>query len=514
MKKYDVAVIGAGFGGLSAALTLQSSNLSVILIDSLDKPGGRAYTEIKNGYKFDRGPSIITAPFLIDELFSLSGANRSDYCTFVPVDPYYQVIFDDNTSISHFNDYEKLIENIRQIAPNDIDGVFKFFQHAEKIFQKGFLELGEKNFSSILSMLGVAPQLLRLNAVRPVYSMVSQFVKHPKVRQFLSFHPLLIGGNPFDAAAVYSLINRLERAYGVFHPIGGMGVLADAFYKRFQEIGGTGCLSETVESIDQIDNNEFIITTNNNTVHARKVVVNGDMHNIVSKTLKNSAKPKKLAKILKKSKYSMSAFLMYFGTNKRWPMREQHTIVLGPRYESLLTDIFKRKVVVDDFSFYMHIPTRSDETLVHNNGEIIYVLVPVANLASETDWHDYKFKISEQIKDILDTRFLPGFKQSIIEESIFSPLDFRDTLNSHLGNAFGLEPTLLQTASFRPANKSSEVQNLYFVGANTQPGAGVPGVLLSSRITCRLILNEIDENNQMLTPLSVLPSANKFINQI
>jgi phytoene desaturase len=513
MKKYDIAVIGSGFGGLSSALTLQSMGLSVALIDALDKAGGRAYVEHKNGYYFDRGPSIITAPFLIDDIFSMSGANRSDYCSFVPVDPYYKVVFHDDSSISHFNSHENFLKEIERECPEDIAGVIKFFEHADKIFKKGFIELGDKNFSNIFSMLGVAPHLLKLNAVRPVYSMVSKFVKNEKVRQFLSFHPLLIGGNPFGSAAVYSLINRLERAYGVFHPIGGMGNLVQAFVKRFQEIGGELFLSSAVEKVEKNINQEFEIFCKDKSFLAKKLIVNGDMHHFVNDILQNKSQPKRLLKKLNRSKYSMSAFLMYFGTNKQWSHMPQHTIVLGPRYEDLLKDIFIKKVEFDDFSFYLHMPTRTDPSLAPAGGEVIYALVPVPNLSSGTDWEKYKLELSEKLKDTLEARFLPGLRNSIMEESIFTPVDFQTTLRSHLGNAFGLEPSLLQSAGFRPSNKSAEIDNLYFVGANTQPGAGLPGVLLSSRITCKLLLEDMNlEHNCKL--ISQTPSAFTYVNQL
>lgn len=491
MKKFDVTIIGSGFGGLSSALTLQSMGLSVALIEALDKPGGRAYVECKGGFRFDRGPSIITAPFLIDDVFSMSGVSRSDYCNFVPVDPYYKVVFHDNSSISHYNSYENLLKEVERESPEDIQGVLKFFEHADKIFQKGFIELGDKNFSNVFSMLGVAPHLLKLNAVRPVYSMVCKFVKSEKLRQFLSFHPLLIGGNPFASAAVYSLINRLERAYGVFHPIGGMGALVDAFIKRFKEIGGEVFLNSPIEKIEKNLNDQFELSSHDKFFLSDKLIINGDMNHFVNHILKNKAKPKKLLKKLNKSKYSMSAFLMYFGTNKQWPEMPQHTIALGPRYEELLKDIFTKKVEFDDFSFYLHMPTRSDSSLAPIGGEVIYALVPVPNLASGTNWEKYKIELSEKVKDVLESRFLPGLRDAIVEQSIFTPLDFQSTLQSHLGNAFGLEPSLMQSAGFRPSNKSSEIENLYFAGANTQPGAGLPGVLLSARITCRLLAQDM-----------------------
>ena len=513
MEKFDAVVVGAGFGGLSSALSLQSMGLSVALVEALDKVGGRAYVEQNQGFLFDRGPSIITAPFLIDDVFAMSGANREDYCKFIPVDPFYNVVFHDGSNISHFNSHEKFLNEIYRISPDDIEGVKSFFIHADKIFQKGFIELGDKNFSNPLSMLGVAPQLLKLHAIRPVYSMVSQFVKNEKIRQFLSFHPLLIGGNPFRATAVYSLINRLERAYGVYHPIGGMNALAKAFSKRFTEIGGKVFLSSPVENVSKNGFGLFEITTPNNNLIAKNLIVNADMHRFVKTILKDQAYPKKLSRKLNKAELSMSAFLMYFGTNKQWPNMSQHTIALGPRYKDLLDDIFIKKVEFEDFSVYIHIPTRSDSTLAPIGGEVIYALVPVPNLASNTNWEKYQFIIAERVKTFLAERFFADFKNSIVAESIFTPEDFNSKLRSHLGNAFGLEPWILQSAGFRPSNASPEIDGLYFVGANTQPGAGLPGVILSSRITCRLLAQKVGAH-KMPALLSNLPKSFSYINPI
>ncbi|KAB8033373.1 phytoene desaturase family protein [Fluviispira multicolorata] len=511
MSLFDVAIVGAGFGGLSSALTLQSMGMSVILIESLDKVGGRAYVEEHQGYRFDRGPSIITAPFLIDDIFQMSGAKREDYCQFISVDPYYNVVFHDGSHISHFNSKQKLLEEIVRVSPNDVEGVIAFFSHAEKVFQKGFIELGDKNFSNPMSMLGVAPHLLKLDAIRPVYSLVSRYVKSEKVRQFLSFHPLLIGGNPFRAAGVYSLINRLERAYGVYHPVGGMHALARAFQTRFRELGGEVLLSSPVESIKKNHNDHFELRTPFNIVRAKKVVANADMHRFVQTVLKGTAQPRRLARKLNRADYSMSAFLMYFGTNKQWTHLPQHTIALGPRYKELLEDIFTKKIIFDDFSIYLHIPTRSDPSLAPEGGEVIYALVPVANLASGTNWDVYKNEFANKVTDMLEEKFLPGLKSSIVVKSIFTPEDFSNTLQSHLGNAFGLEPWLLQSAGFRPSNKSKEIEGLYFVGASTQPGAGLPGVFLSSRITCRLLAQD-DGIKTMPSLLANIKSAFSYVN--
>jgi phytoene desaturase len=293
--------------------------------------------------------------------------------------------------------------------------------------------------------------------------------------------------------------------------VGGMGTLAEAFSKRFQEIGGEVFLTSPVKEIKKNIFDEFQIQCEDKSFHAKYCVVNGDMNYFVKNIFKETAKPKRLSSKLKRANYSMSAFLMYLGTNKTWPNMPQHTIALGPRYQDLLKDIFKKKVEFDDFSFYLHMPTRTDASLAPQGGEVIYVLVPVPNLASKTNWEDYKNKLSEKVLAVLDERFLPGLRNSIVTQSIFTPLDFNSTLQSHLGNAFGLEPSLLQSAGFRPSNKSNEIENLYFVGANTQPGAGLPGVLLSSRITCRLLAQDA-KATKIPSLLSQMPSALSFVN--
>lgn len=513
MNKYDVVVIGAGFGGLASALTLRSMGLTVGMIEALDKVGGKAYVDEVNGFKFDRGPSIITAPFLIDDIFQMSGVNREDYCQFVPVDPFYTVKFHDGSKISHFNAQERFLQEIANICADEVENVKEFFLYADKIFQKGFIELGDKNFANPFSMLGVAPQLLKLNAVRPVYSMVSKFVKNEKIRQFLSFHPLLIGGNPFRAAAVYSLINRLERAYGVFHPIGGMHALADAFKKRFTELGGNTFLSTPVEEVEKDAFGNFIISTPNGQFLAKNIIVNADMYRFVKTVLKHDAYPRKLSKKLNKLDLSMSAFLLYLGTNRTWSHMSLHTIALGSRYKELLDDIFIKKIEFEEFSAYIHVPTRTDATLAPSGGEVINALVPVPNLLSKTDWNSYKLIMAARVKNFLEEKFMPGLKNAIVAEKMFTPFDFDQTLRSHLGNAFGLEPWIMQSAGFRPSNSSSEIDGLYFVGANTQPGAGLPGVILSSRITCRLLAKDIGAA-KMPALLTKLPSTFSYINSL
>ena len=492
----DVLVVGAGFGGLSAALQLQSLGFSTVLVDALDRVGGRAYAEKHEGFTFDRGPTIITAPFLIDELFEMSGVKRSNYVEFVPVDPYYNVVFSDGSSISHWNSFEKMCADVAAISPDDVQGVKHFFEHSEKIFNKGFLELGDKHFKGVGSMVGVAPDLLMLDAVRSVYSLVARYVKNEKVRQFLSFHPLLIGGNPFKAAGVYALINRLERAYGVHHAKGGMNALARAISQRFEELGGRLHLSAPVTQVEK-HNGVFVVETPQGTLRAKRIVANADMANFVTNILKKDAQPPKLKRKLARSDFSMSAFLLYLGTTKQWPDMPQHSIVLGPRYKELINDIFKRRVEFSDYSMYLHMPTRTDSTLAPAGGEVIYTLVPVPHLASGTNWAEYGPELAAHVKKQLETRFLPGLGDHIAVERTFTPLDFQSTLQSHLGNAFGLEPHLLQSAGFRPNNRSAEIEGLYFVGASTQPGAGIPGVMLGARMTCELVAKDAGKENTL-----------------
>lgn len=488
---YDAVIVGGGIGGLSTALSLQSHGLNVILIEALDQLGGKATAFAEQGFHFDRGPTIITAPFLIEDLFRISGASMNDYIRFLPCDPYYSVVFDDNTRINHYPDPTRFLDDIRRVAPSDVDGVIRYFDHAKAIFDKGFAELGDTPFRNIGDMLKVAPDLLKLRAVQSMYQLVSGYVNDPKLRQFLSFHPLLIGGHPHRAPGIYGLISALERAYGVWHPVGGMSSLIAALARRFAELGGEIRTDCPVESIDKPDH-LFEIRAGEDVIHSPRVIINGDLSRFTRDILRNGAKPTRLARKARRMKLSMSAFLLYLGVDRTYPDLPQHNIVLGPRYRGLIDDIFDHHIIPEDFSYYLHLPTRTEPALAPEGCETIYVLVPVTHLGRHLElkerlaprWADLK----EKVLDDIEARFCPALREHTRFTRTFTPAHFEREFRSDAGSAFSFEPRLLQTAAFRPGNASTEVDGLYFVGAGTQPGAGIPGVILSARMTVNLIL--------------------------
>lgn len=490
----EVIVVGAGMGGLATALTLASKGVNVKLLEANDQPGGRASAIRDQGFVFDKGPTIITAPFLLEDLFSASGKSIHRYLDLHHVDPYYRVQYHDGTFIDHFSSWEQYLNQIRKISPKDVDGVSKFFKQAQPVFDKGFIELGDRCFRGLGSMFKVAPALMSLGAIRSVYSYVSKYVKDEKIRQLLSFHPLLIGGNPYVAPAIYVLISVLERTYGVWHAKGGMNHVMQMILKRFQELSGEAKFNEKVVSIDKVGS-YFVVDTQSRSYRCKKVVINGDIPYFIRNVFQKSCMPPTLAKKIKSSKISMSAYLLYFGANKSWPNLPQHSIVLGPNYKQNIEEIFEKKCVSKQFSYYLHLPTRTDSTLAPDGKEVVYALIPTPNLLhSKVNWDETLKFYRERLIEDLEVRFMPGFSSSIEVEHSFTPMSFESNLMSYGGNAFGLEPRLFQSAAFRPENRSQEVEGLYFVGAGTQPGAGLPGVLLSARMTSSDLLKDLNKD--------------------
>jgi phytoene desaturase len=476
---------------LSTALSLQSHGLRVLLLEALDQLGGKACAFDEQGFHFDRGPTIITAPFLIEDLFQLSGSSMDDYLRLVPCDPYYSVVFDDDSRINHYADPKRFLEEIRRVSPSDVDGVVRYFDHAKAIFDKGFAELGDTPFRNLMDMVRVAPALLRLRAVQSMYRLVSGYVKDPKVRQFLSFHPLLIGGHPHRAPGIYGLISALERAFGVWHPLGGMSSLIHALAQRFQELGGEVRTGTPVESIEK-HNGVFEITSGPETFRSGEVIINGDLSRFTREVLRNGARPPKLARQAARMKLSMSAFLLYLGVDRTYPDLPQHNIVLGHRYKGLIDDIFDRHLIPDDFSYYLHLPTRTEPGLAPEGCECVYVLVPVTHLGRNLEYQQRLAprwpKLKEAVLDDLEARFCPGLREHTRFIRTFTPAHFERELRGEAGTAFSFEPRLMQTAAFRPANRNPEVEGLSFVGSGTQPGAGIPGVILSTRMTVKPLL--------------------------
>jgi phytoene desaturase len=484
-----IVVIGSGFGGLSAAIRLQAQGHDVTVVEKRDKPGGRAYVYEQDGFTFDGGPTIITAPWLIHELFELCGKRTDDYVRLVPVDPFYNVRFDDGTIFRYTGDRDDVIREIRKFEPADVDGYLRFAAATEEIFRTGFA-LIDKPFTRVADMLRVAPDLVRLQSHRSVAGFVNRYFRDERLRQVFSFHPLLVGGNPFQSTSIYAMIHTLEQRWGVWFAMGGTGALVRALARLLEEAGGSMLLEREVVEIvvdERTRRATGVRLADGETVPADAVVSNADVAFTYLKLLPARVRRVNGDRKIQRLRYSMSLFVVYFGTDRRYEDMAHHEILMGPRYRGLLDDIFTRKTLAEDFSLYLHRPTATDPSLAPPGCDAWYVLSPVPHLGGSTDWRTAAGPYRDAIVRHLERRYMPGLSKHIVTERRIDPLHFRDTLNSHLGSAFSVEPILTQSAWFRPHNVSEDVPNLYFAGAGTHPGAGIPGVMSSGKIVADMI---------------------------
>lgn len=487
-----IIIIGSGFGGLATASRLLSEGYSVEIFEKRDKPGGRAYVYEKDGFTFDGGPTVITAPFLFDEIFDKAGKKREDYISFTPCDPFYRIFNADGNKFDYNGDHEFVLNEIERWNPSDKQGYTDFIKSTKAIFQKGFVELADQPFLNLWDMIKVIPDLLRLQSHRSVYNYISRFIKNDFLRRVFSFHPLLVGGNPFDTTSIYAMIHYLEREWGVHYAMGGTGAIINAFTQLIEEQGGKIHLEAEVDEI-LIQNGKAsgIRLKNGESYHADKIVSNADVaftyRHMISKEKKSTYSNRKIDRM----RYSMSLFVIYFGTKKRYldSKLEHHNIILGERYEELLQDIFHNKKLAEDFSLYLHMPTKTDPSLAPEGCESFYVLSPVPHLDADIDWNTQAKPYRDAIMNFLEDNYLPDLQENIVVEHHIDPLHFQNTLNSYKGSAFSIEPILTQSAWFRPHNKAENIDNLFFVGAGTHPGAGIPGVLSSAKIAEKLICN-------------------------
>ena len=487
-----IVVIGSGFGGLATAIRLQARGFDVQLLEARDKLGGRAYVYEQDGFKFDAGPTVITAPFLIDELFEAGGSETAEHVKLVPVDPFYRIEFHDGRWFEYNGDELDMERRVRQFAPDDLDGYRRMLIHARAIFQKGFTELADRPFLKFSDMLRVAPDLLRLQSYRTVYSFAAKYVKDPMLRRVFSFHPLLVGGNPFQTTSIYALIHHLERQWGVHYVQGGTGALVSAMGNLFQQLGGQIRLSTPVRRIVVAAGRATGVQTDAEWIDADAVVSNADIANTYRKMLPDLIRPKYTDRRLARMSYSMSLFVIYFGTRRQYPDVRHHTIILSERYRELLHQIFNTKDLPEDFSLYLHRPTHTDATMAPPGCDCFYALIPVPNQASGIDWAKQAVPFRNRVMRFLEDKYLPGLENNLVTERVFTPADFETTLDSYRGAGFSFEPIFRQSAWFRPHNESEDVKNLFFVGAGTHPGAGVPGVLSSAKIAEKLICDRLN----------------------
>ena len=488
----SIAVIGSGFGGLAAAIRLQSAGHNVSLFEKRDQPGGRAYVYREGGYTFDAGPTVITAPDTLAELFALSGRKIEDYVELMPVAPFYKLFWHDGTTFDYSGDLDKTLEQIRKLSPSDEAGYRKFLRYTKEVYNEGYVKLAAEPFLRFWDMVRVSPQLAKLRADRSVYKTVSKFIKETHLREAFSFHSLLVGGNPFDTSSIYTLIHYLEREGGVHFPRGGTGALVRALVRLFEELGGRIHLNAEIDEITTESGRVTGLKLKRGGFEAFDAVVsNGDVVHTYSHLLRREQSLQPKAKRMAEKRHSMSLFLIYFGTNKKFPQLEHHNVIFGPRYKELLDDIFKNGELPDDFSLYLHAPSKSDPSLAPEGHECFYVLSPVAHLGHlDIDWSKEGPIYAKKILQYLEERYLPGLSESLTVQKIFTPIDFKTELNAHMGSAFSLEPVLTQSAYFRTHNRDELLKGLYFVGAGTHPGAGVPGVVSSAKATAKLVLED------------------------
>ena len=513
-------VIGAGFGGLAAAARLRARGYDVTVIDKQDQPGGRAVVYRRGGFVFDAGPTVVTAHFLFDELFALFGKRREDYVEFREVYPWYRIGFADGTYFNYGGTLEQTLEEIRKIEPADCDGYLKLLAHTKRIFDVGFTQLGDQPFDSVWSMVRVSPQLMTLGTWRTVWQMACKYMRNEKLRRVFSFQPLLVGGNPFNTTSIYSLIHYLEREWKVHFAMGGTGAIVDGIVRLLREEGVKFRLGEEVKQIltmshDDLDHEVL----GADTLRGRRsivagcvlgsgekirlnwaaneggdryltsslvddvVVCNADAPAVYKHLIAPEFRPKWTDRRIDKLKYSMGLFVWYFGTTKQYPDVAHHTILLGDRYGELLKDMFDlKKLALDDFSTYLHRPTATDPSMAPPGCDAFYVLCPVPNLQGDVDWKTMGPRYRDLILDDLERRHLPGLREHLAVDFYVTPEHFRDNLNTLHGTGFSIQPTFDQSAYFRFHNKSEDIANLYFVGAGTHPGAGMPGVLCSAKV--------------------------------
>lgn len=486
-------VIGAGLGGLALAIRLQAAGIATTLVEARDKPGGRAYYWEKEGFTFDAGPTVITDPACLDELWRLTGHDMSLDLELMRVMPFYRLNWPDGVNFDYSNDDEALRREIARIAPGDLAGYEDFLRYSTHVYQQGYLRLGATPFLDFKSMVKAAPSLARYQAWRSVYSIVSRYVKSEKLRQALSFHTLLVGGNPMTASSIYALIHKLEREGGVWWARGGTNRLVAALVRHFERLGGTMRLGDPVTRVHTLGTRATEVETSSGWKERFDAIAsNADIMHSYRDLLAGSQRGATYAKKLARQRFSPSLFVVHFGVEGSWPGIPHHTILFGPRYKGLLQDIYEHGVLPRDFSIYLHHPTVTDPSMAPAGKSTFYALVPVAHMGKLTvDWEQIGPLLEKRILDEVGRRLIPDIHDRIVTRFHYAPRDFALDLNAYLGSAFSLEPVLAQSAWFRAHNRDDKISNFYLVGAGTHPGAGIPGVVGSAKATAGLMIEDL-----------------------
>ena len=482
-------VIGSGFGGIAAALRLKAKGHQVKLIEKHPDLGGRARVFKKNGFIFDGGPTVITAPYLINELFELFKKDPKNYIELSPLKIWYQFIFEDKSKFNYSGDEANMVKQIEDISKDDVEGYQKLVSFTKKIFDKGFTELADVPFDKPFVMMQQLPALLKLKSYKSVYSLVSSFIKNEKLRRMLSMHPLLVGGNPFTTTSIYGLILYLEKKWGIHYSMGGTGNIIKGLEKLMLEEGIDIIKnSEVTEIISKSNKITGIKLNNQEIIEAENVVCNADPPAFYEKMLKKNGQGSFIFNWKKKRmEYSMGLFVYYFGTKKVYENVEHHTIKFGNKYKEHLEDIFNNKKLNNDISYYLHRPSATDKSMAPEGNDCFYVLVPVPNNQSKIDWQTEGENMKNLVIDKMEKDLMPNLRENIVADFYLTPDYFEKELNTKFGSGFSIQPKFTQSAYFRFHNKSEIYDGLYFVGAGTHPGAGVPGVLSSAKVLDKLL---------------------------
>ena len=487
------AVIGAGFGGLALAIRLQSAGIQTTVIEGRDKPGGRAYFWEKDGFTFDAGPTVITDPSCLRELWELTGHDMAKDVELMPVMPFYRLNWPDGTQFDYSNDEASLRAEIGRISPRDVAGYEEFLHYSAGVHDAGYVKLGHVPFLDFTSMIKAAPALAKFQAWRSVYSMVSSFVKSEKLREAFSFHTLLVGGNPMNTSAIYALIHKLEKDGGVWWAKGGTNQLIAGMVRHFERIGGEVRLGDPVKRIVSMGSQATGVETQSGwTANFDAVASNADIMHSYRDLLADNPRGRSYSKSLARKRFSPSLFVVHFGIEGTWPGIPHHMILFGPRYKGLLDDIYQHGVLPEDFSIYLHHPSVTDPSVAPEGMSTFYALVPVANQGKlPIDWDEIGPILEKRILDEVGRRLIPDIHDRIVTKFHYAPKDFSQDLNAHLGSAFSLEPILTQSAWFRGHNRDDAIRNFYLVGAGTHPGAGIPGVVGSAKATAKLMVEDL-----------------------
>jgi len=506
MQESRAVVVGAGLGGLAAAMRLGAKGYRVTVVDRLDRAGGRGSSITKGGHRFDLGPTIVTVPQIFEQLWAECGRDFRRDVDLRPVDPYYEIRWNDGSKFTVRQDEKAMLDEVARLSPGDVKGYKKFLNDSEARYKFGFEGMGRRPMHRIMDLIKELPGFVRLRADKSVYAHAASRVKDPRLRMALSFHPLFIGGDPVNVTSMYILVSHLEKQFGVHYAMGGVQAMADAMVDVIHDQGGTVLLNQEVDEITTRAGHATGVTTVDGKAFKADVVVsNSDPGHTYDRLLRNHKKKRWTPKKLNNARWSMGLFVWYFGTKGtagKWGDVGHHTIMNAPRYTDLLHDIFIKRHLADDMSIYLHRPSVTDPSCAPKGDDTFYALAPVPNLHGKdsVNWKTTCDAYLERMRKVLNDKLIPGFSDHLTESEIFTPETFQTRYLSPHGAGFSLEPRIFQSAWFRPHNVSEELKGLYLVGAGTHPGAGIPSVVASSEVLTQLVP---DAAHPMATPLKM-----------